>query len=340
MNILYKITHLTKQQYSIGLAGLFIILFFVGCEKEIKLNIPVNSDKIVVEGHIENGIQPFVILTKNVSFYGNINLNNIGSYFVGGAKVTVITDNDSIQLQEYNGSIISLLPDSIAISLAAQFGLTITKASDFPPIIIYTVALSDTDFVGVLGKRYDLRIEKDAKILTSTTTIPQPAYFDSLWLQPHPDASYADSFFQVYGQLKDPVVSGNFYRYFTRVDNEPFLTSEQSVFDDALISGGNVKIFIPKGNKIGSNPEFNFNDKTAGYWNVLDSFCYIKLSMLDQAHYDFWRTVEANRNSQGNPFGNSVVVKGNINGGLGIWGGYGSITGVYRRFLDPSFVIL
>jgi hypothetical protein len=46
--------------------------------------------------------------------------------------------------------------------------------------------------------------------------------------------------------------------------------------------------------------------------------------MIDKSHYNFWRTLEADRGSQGNPFGSFVVVKTNINGGIGVWGGYGS----------------
>ena len=306
------------------------IVLFVACEKEIDLKVPNPASAYVVEGHIENGIPPYVVLTKNAAFYGNINLSNLANYFVSGAQITVTTDDDTVQLAEYNGALIQSLPDSIAIALAAQLGINITSASQFPPITLYTVSLADTGFVGKFGKKYDLKITVDSKIITSTTTVPQPIFFDSLWLKPHPDATLADSFFQVYGRLYDPPAPGTFYRYFTKADNEAFLINDRSVFDDALVNGGKIEIFIPKGHPIGSIGSTDFN--RAGYWNVGDSVCTIKLSVIDKPHYDFWHTVEANRSSQGNPFGSAVYVKSNVVGAYGIWGGYASITGSFNRF--------
>lgn len=309
----------------------FIVSFLIiSCEKEIDIKLDDPENALVVEGHIENGLPPYVLLTKNSSFFGSIDINDIGSYFVSGAIITVTTDNDSIQLQEYNSALIRVLPDSLVIALAAQFGISIQSAFDFPEIIIYTVPLDDTGFAGVIGKKYDLRIEINGQTITSTTTIPQPIYFDSLWLQPHPNATLADSFFQVYGRLNDPIQPGNYYRYFTKADNEPFLISDQSVFDDAFFNGKEFNIFIPKGHPIGFASSGDFNRD--GYWDVRDSVCTIKLSMIDKPHYDFWRTLEANRQSQGNPFGSVVYVKSNVNGALGVWGGYGSITGSYNRY--------
>lgn len=306
------------------------LLTTVSCEKEIKVNVAAPANALVVEGHIENGLPPYVLLTKNSGFFGNININDISQYFISGAQITVSTDNDSVHLMEYNSVVFRSLPDSVAIALAAQFGITISSASEFPAITIYTVGPGDSLFVGQIGKRYDLRIEVNGKTITSTTTIPEPVFFDSLWIVPHPNPLYADSFFMLHGRLQDPPAPGNFYRYFTRVDNDAWLISDQSVFDDAFINGKKFDIFLPKGHPIGFADTRDFN--TAGYWNIGDTVCTVKLCMIDKAHYEFWRTLEAERNSQGNPFGSFVYVKSNVNGALGIWGGYGSITGSYHRF--------
>ncbi|MBP8192778.1 MAG: DUF4249 family protein, partial [Chitinophagales bacterium] len=126
----------------------FTVCIIAACEKEIDLKVPNPKDAFVVEGHIENGVPPYVLLTRNAAFYGNLNLSNLASYFVSGASVTVISGNDTIPLQEYNGAIIQALPDSVAIALAAQFGLNISSASEFPPIVIYTVGPDNFDFVG------------------------------------------------------------------------------------------------------------------------------------------------------------------------------------------------
>ena len=307
------------------------IVLYTSCEKEIDINIDAPKNALVVEGHIENGLPPYVLLTKNSAFFGNIDINDIASYFVSGAKITVTTDNDSVQLQEYSSAFLELLPDSVVFALADQFGLDIQSVDDFPPIIIYTVPFDETDFVGVIGKSYDLRIEIDDKIITSTTTLPEPVFFDSLWIKPPANPALADSFFQFRGQLKDPIAPGNYYRYFTQADGGPWLLSGQTVFDDGFFNGKDFQIFIPKGRPIGSfGGDIDF--ETDGLWTAQDTICTVKLSMIDKAHYEFWRTLEANRSSQGNPFGSVVYVKSNVKGALGIWGGYSSITGSYNRF--------
>ncbi len=319
-----------NSKYFIGCCLLFLsCILFVACEKEINLKVPVPKNALVVEGHIENGLPPYVLLTKNSPFFGDINVNDIGSYFVSGAIITVKTDHDSVRLMEYNTAFIKTLPDSVVIALAAQFGLKIDSVVQFPNISIYTVAPTDSNFVGIVGKKYDLRIEIDGKTITSSTTIPTPVFFDSLWTLPHPNPALADSFFQLYGRLQDPPASGNNYRYFTKADDGPFLISNTSVFDDAFFNGKKFNIFIPKGHPMGVMPETDFN--TAGYWSYKDTVCTVKLCQIDKPHYDFWRTLEANRQSQGNPFSSIVYVKSNVNGALGIWGGYGSITGSFIK---------
>lgn len=305
------------------------MFLFVSCEKEIKLKSTTLQNAVVVEGHIENGLPPYVLLTKNSSFFGNLNLNDLGAYFISGASIMVKTDNDSVSLVEYNTALLHTLPDSVLITLAAQFGIKIDSATQFPNISIYTVGPHDSGFVGIVGKKYDLRIDVNGKRITSTTTIPTPVFFDSLWSRPHPNPALADSFYQVYGLLQDPPGAGNYYRYFTKSNNGPFLISNTSVFDDAFFNGKKFQIFIPKGHPIGFDANTDFN--RAGYWNIGDTICTVKLCQIDKAHYDFWRTVEANRQSQGNPFSSVVYVKSNVNGALGVWGGYGSMTGTYIR---------
>ncbi|MEZ5054881.1 MAG: hypothetical protein R2807_09025, partial [Chitinophagales bacterium] len=93
------------------LGSLFCILFFTACEKEIKLNVKSNPNEIIVEGHIENDLPPYVILTKSISLYDNININNLSNFFVHNARIVVSTDSDSVELVEYNSSILQSLPD-------------------------------------------------------------------------------------------------------------------------------------------------------------------------------------------------------------------------------------
>src|SRR4051812_45119264 len=68
------------------------------CTKTIDVTIPDSAQQVVVEGTIENGVPPVVILTKSQKFFGTIDLNNLGNYFVHGAQVKV-TGSDGTETQ-------------------------------------------------------------------------------------------------------------------------------------------------------------------------------------------------------------------------------------------------
>ena len=60
----------------------------------------------------------------------------------------------------------------------------------------------------------------------------------------------------------------------------------------------------------------------------------VKLANIDKATYDFWRTLEYNYQSIGNPFSSPIRVLSNIsNGALGYFGGYAA---EYRELVIPK----
>jgi hypothetical protein len=54
---------------------------------------------------------------------------------------------------------------------------------------------------------------------------------------------------------------------------------------------------------------------------------------IDKAHFDFWNTRDFSASS-GGPFAAYTRISTNINGGLGIWGGYA--VGVYSMKVPPK----
>jgi hypothetical protein len=298
---------------------------WTGCEREINVDLPLPKDQIVVEGYIENGLPPYVFITRNQPFFGGIDLNDLSSYFVRGAKVVVSEGVNQIELVEYSSALLNLLDPEERQQLADLFGISLDSTGALPDFSIYSVPLNST-FVGEVGKTYDLYIIAEGKELTATTSIPGPVGFDSLWVRPHPNPDI-DTLVQLFGQITDPDTLGNFYRYFTRRNSGPYVTGFNTVFDDLVINGGSFPIQVPYGISRTDRGE-SFDINTFGYWKKGDT-CYVRLAMIDRPHYSFWRTLEAERANQGSPFGSFVIVKTNINGGLGIWGGYGSTINVY-----------
>jgi hypothetical protein len=314
---------------------ILLSLLFFSCEKEIDLKIDVDKEDYVVDGKIENDFPPYLLLSKTFSIYKDLNISDLSQFLIKGAEIWVSNGTDSVQLKEYNNTNFNEIPDSFQTQLAHRFGIDLNIFNgNIPPFInFYTVPFDEEEiFTGELGKTYQLNIKINDKILTSKTTIPNYTNnFDTLWLETHPNPAKFPDLFQVTGILADNANKNDFYRYFTKVDNEPWLVADNSVFDDAFFNGERFKIFIPKGYNFGFQNGQNF-DETDGYWNTNDSTLFIKLCIIDKEHYDFWRTLESNRSSQGNPFGSFVVIKSNIKGGMGIWGGYASKTLIFQRY--------
>ena len=124
----------------------------------------------------------------------------------------------------------------------------------------------------------------------------------------------------VKARVIDPAGLGNYTRYFTSVDGGLFYPGLQSVFDAQITDGTVYTVDVDKG--VNRNLSINFNDYT---FFMKGDKVEVKLSNIDKATYDFWRTMEYNYQSIGNPFSSPVQVISNIsNGALGYFGGYGS----------------
>src|SRR5580658_10322488 len=82
------------------LATIFFSLATTGCQKNINLLIPTAPSQVVVEGYIENGKHPYVMLTRNAPFLGTIDSSQLASYIVTNAIVTVSngTFTDTLRL--------------------------------------------------------------------------------------------------------------------------------------------------------------------------------------------------------------------------------------------------
>ena len=114
---------------------------------------------------------------------------------------------------------------------------------------------------------------------------------------------------------------------FTRRNSEPFYPGLNSVYDDQVIDGTHYELQVERGvNRNQDIPEgYSFFDK--------GDTVTLKVSNINKATYDFWRTMEYTYLSVGNPFSSPTKVLGNIsNGALGYFGGYAS---QYKTIIIP-----
>ena len=299
----------TSVQKLKGLMIISIISFLlVSCEKDVNLNLNQVEDVLVVDAVIENNQPPIVILTTSLNYFNSINAAILNNLFIHNAVVKISNGSLTHQLRE----------------VATPSGLGFN-------VYAYTLdpVNSTTAFVGEFNKQYQLQIEVNGKTYTSTTHIPGlDKKVDSLWWKT-PTLYPGDDPNKVALMLKatDPPGLGNYIRYFTKKNSEPFLPGQNSTFDDQVIDGTTYSIQIDPG--IDRNNPIKAD---SNYFKKGDTVTF-KLSNIDRATYRFWNTWEFAAQSIGNPFSQPGKVLGNIsNGALGAFYGYAND---YKTIIIP-----
>jgi len=279
------------------LSAVCLIFLFSSCEKSITIHLKDAQTQLVVEATIENGKPPIVFLSGSLDYFSQISTEILSQSFVHNANVIVSDSTTSVQLKEY------------AVPVDTTGNLVYYYSTD---------SISGINFVGSLNHSYGLRIEVNNQVYTSQTTIPALAKkIDSLWWKQAPDNPDTTKIVVV-AKVTDPPGFGNYIRYFTSENNGPFFPGLNSVFDDQIVDGTTYDIDVDKG--VNRNEKIDLNNYA--FFERGDSVV-VKFCNIDKATYDFWRTMEYNYQSIGNPFSTPTTVIGNIsNNALGYFGGY------------------
>ena len=283
------------------------LFFFFGCEKSVTFHLNETDPKLVVEATIENNQPPLVILSKTVGYFSNINPMILQNSFVHNAEVYASNGVLIHKLKEYTinfGNGYSGYYYSLDSSNLASF------------------------FVGELNHQYSLRIVAEGKEYTATTTIPEiTKRIDSIWWKPAPPGNDSNEA-EVMVKATDPPGYGDYIRYFTKRNNEPFFAGLNSVFDDQVIDGTTYNVQVERGWDRNADP----GDRTSFF--IKGDTVTFKLCNIDKATFDFWRTMEYSYSSIGNPFSSPAKVLSNIsNNALGYFGGYAS---QFRTIIIPK----
>jgi len=312
--------------------GIFIIIIsLTACSKVVNIKIPPGSQQVVVDGSIENGVPPIILLSKSQQFFGTTNLNNLGAYFIHGARVK-ITGSDGTQAQLVEFCLQDLnLPAAQEQQVLSALGYTSVDSANALNICAYTVSdivnyytSGSCSYMGKEKTTYTLDImsppvytgQRDSIHVTAVTSIPKANGIDSLAVRPDPNAAYNDSFASVYVYVTVPDTFGNFIRYLTKINSQPFYPPlGGSVYDDKLFVGLNISLPLEKG----QSPDAKFDINTDTYFPRGDTVT-LKWSNIDAGTYNFYYTLE---NDGGNsPFSSPVKITSNVNNGLGCWAGY------------------
>ncbi len=283
--------------------GICLGLVGLSCEKDANIHLHQAEQNLVVEGTIENGKAPRVILTHSLNYFSAIDLTILEKLFVHGARITVSGDNNTVQLVE----------KKVDTLFGAQY-------------YYYEPAYPET-FRGRKGSTYTLHIEAEGQSLNAVTTIPADGfYLDSIWWIPAMKAGKPDSSKAfLMARIFDPPKLGNYARYFTKRNSEPFYPGLTSVADDGVTNGKVFDFQLSRG--VSKNEEIDLED--FGYFEPGDTIT-LKFCNIDEATYRFWSTWEYAWSNNSNPFATPTDVQGNVPGALGYWGGYDA---QYKRLI-------
>lgn len=289
------------------LGCLIIFTFFTACEKAINIQPLSQKPLLVVDGTIEEGEPPFIVLSTSLNYFSEIDPEVLMASNVKDAKVTLSDGVSNIQLKEYRQH------------LGGNYYLSYYSSD----------TSIENAIIGQQGKTYTLQIEHNNEKYSSVTTIPAAAKTaDSVWWKPAP---FNDDTTKVVvmATLTDPAGYGNYIRYFTKVNSGPFLPGALSVFDDQFTDGTTYDYPIDQGINRNNPPEGD----DYGFFRRGDTIT-AKLANIDKATFDFWRTLEFSYQSVGNPFSTPVKVLSNVdNGALGAFCGY-SVQ--YKKIIIPK----
>ena len=261
-----------------------IALATTACANQEDVDIDLRS--LVIEGWIDDGGFPVVIVTHNLPVTNKfISIDSLSSYLVRWATVSVSDGLDTVYLTG------------------------MANKRYFPPFIYTTGKMR-----GKAGNTYKLTVEYNGMIACAETTIPAThPVIDSLWVSKSADA---DTLHQLFVTLKGDKQSHNYYQIFTRngTYDAQFLPSHLGTIDNAYIPEGSI-IPVYKARKFRENnysPYFTINDTIS-----------LKVAVVDKTSYDFWDDYCKMLNLSGNLFlAQSNDLRSNIVGGYGYWCGY------------------
>jgi len=286
---------------------LLLAFLQLSCEKAVSFKLDAVAPKLVVEATIENGQPPLVYLSRSLAYFSTHNPDSLAGSLVQNADVWMSNGTLTHKLKLYT----SRFPGGYTGYYYSNDSSSLSTA-----------------FIGELNKTYSLRVPWEGKEYTATTTIPNTTRrIDSLYWK---DAPAGNIPYKVSLMLRatDPQGYGDYIRYFTKQNRDPYYPGLNSVYDDQVIDGTTYEIQVERGilrNGI-AGEAYSFFDK--------GDTVTLKLCNIDKATFDFWRTMEFTYASVGNPFSSPTKVMSNISGGaLGYFGGYAA---QYKRIVIPQ----
>lgn len=258
--------------------------------------MPADRDEIIVEGWIEEGECPVVILTRSLPVRlrdDAILMEDLSDYVERWAKVTVSDGQNSVIL---------------------------TGGSDdrYVPGYIYTTSA----LKGEAGRTYTLTVETRGKVVNAVTTIPQyaPAVDSVVCTRLADDPQNC----QITAYLRNIPDRKEYFRSFYLIGDveRQFISSYLGVVDDEFADPSFTMPIIR------GATDYDMHEENRYF--PIDTLVSVKISVMDEVSYGIWIGFEENSRFSSYFLSSSVRdIPSNITGGRGYWCGYNSFRSVF-----------
>ena len=298
--------HMTRP-----LLATLLALSLAGCETPISVSLPDTEPMLVLEGRIEPGLPPVVLLSRSQDYFAPVDAGLLGSLYQGGGQVVLSIDGEEYPLDEICAG--DLGPDELIVA-STLLGLPLEAL-----ILSNLCAYTSLSIQGEVGHTYGIRASLDGDTVHAISRLNPPVSLDSLWFEA---PGNIDTLGFIYCDFTDPDSLGNAYRWSAmRIGKDPgLLYPSLSTVDDALFNGLAFEFsqFRPV-----TADDFaeDANPDEIGFYKLGDTVI-VRWDHIDRGAFEAISSMEEQLQSQGSPFANPADVATNVEGGLGLWVAY------------------
>ena len=266
---------------------LLLSFFAVACNADYEVD---NDPRLVVEGWIDSGGHPIVILTSTVPITEKRNnLDDLGNYIIRWARVTVSDGEEEVVLTG---------------KLDYRY---------FPPYFYTTSHIR-----GEVGKTYRMTVSYKDFYAEAETTIPQPVPLDSLRVLP---CESNDTLWQLRAYFHDDQLQTRYYKFFTCMGRRslmPLSSYMQTLTNEVFAHGNGADVSVFRGRLVTEHNDY------IPYFTQRDTML-VKFVTMDETSFRFWNQMEHNMALSKLPMTTTKKnPASNMRGALGYWCGYGA----------------
>lgn len=253
------------------------------CEPDMDLN--TFEPEIVIEGVVENGEFPTVLISQLIPVDMSLDSAKVSSIPIRWGKVT-ISDGTT---------------EEILVGMRS-------------PNRLFQYEYSAYHMRGEIGKTYTMKAEYSGRILTAQTTIPTVPELNNIQVS---KLENSDSLYSIKASVIDNPAEKNYYLISVKQNkaSDVFRPCFLGAIDDADLQT-NSSVEILNSIRIVKNYSLYFKSKQS---------YVLKFSQIGRLEYAFWKDYFNQILGSANPiFPNVKSLSSNINGGLGVFYGCAS----------------